>query len=353
MFRRSSKIINRYNRLLLCKNNRKDASEYKNKNPLPFKVKRINNVKRTHPLPQLPLEIIKMIVWGIAVSPSSKSSWWFHVTYVLLGRQILFINIEELFDLFTLKLTTTVLLPDNVKSKLHEYILPSGSSGIITHHRSNNKPAIVQYYENGSIIEERYFHKGKLHRENDAAIVRYHENGIISEKRYYIKGKECFQNNNLISMMYFEDGNPSQEIYRYENYYYQGCSRIIEIRYNSNIGKGLYKSDSKNVVCYERYDSTSCYLSRNYKMKWRILNNYNFIEQYSKHLGNKTVPIDTSIENICIMVNEWQTSSIVPKSTSLKKLLIEAVEENPKIASKIDNYFYRRILSGVYDISDT
>jgi antitoxin component YwqK of YwqJK toxin-antitoxin module len=84
-------------------------------------------------------------------------------------------------------------------------------------YRSENKPAIVHYYENGKVSSESYFNNGLL-----TARIAYYKNGKISGKTIYIEGS------NHTDTDYFEDGNISQEDY------YINDLLVTRIRYNKN-----------------------------------------------------------------------------------------------------------------------
>ena len=59
-------------------------------------------------------------------------------------------------------------------------------------HRDGDKPAVIWYYEYGSISGEGYYKNGKIHREGDkpAAIGYSTDGSSISSEYYYKNGKK-------------------------------------------------------------------------------------------------------------------------------------------------------------------
>ena len=56
---------------------------------------------------------------------------------------------------------------------------------VIDFHRLDG-PAVIYYYKNGNIREERYYQNDKLHRLKGSAIIKYYKNNTIKEELYYI-----------------------------------------------------------------------------------------------------------------------------------------------------------------------
>ena len=57
-------------------------------------------------------------------------------------------------------------------------------------HRENDLPAVIWYYNNGNIEEERWYQNGKLHRIDGPAFIWYHKDGHIFHKLWYLNDKE-------------------------------------------------------------------------------------------------------------------------------------------------------------------
>jgi len=60
-------------------------------------------------------------------------------------------------------------------------------------HREDG-PANIWYYEDGNIQKKMYIIKGKLHREAGPAVVYYDENGVLEGESYYLNGKKLTSN---------------------------------------------------------------------------------------------------------------------------------------------------------------
>jgi antitoxin component YwqK of YwqJK toxin-antitoxin module len=56
-------------------------------------------------------------------------------------------------------------------------------------HREDG-PAIIHYYDNGSIESEEYYFNSQRHREDGPAFIKYYKNGSIQLEEYYINGEE-------------------------------------------------------------------------------------------------------------------------------------------------------------------
>lgn len=93
-------------------------------------------------------------------------------------------------------------------------------------HREEDKPAIIQYYEDGSVKCEFYYKNGKRHRDNGPASIIY-VNGNVIGRAYFKYGnlkQELFMSNGVAhnedgpaEISYYENGNIKSEIYYCNN----------------------------------------------------------------------------------------------------------------------------------------
>ena len=61
----------------------------------------------------------------------------------------------------------------------------------LTLHSWNDQPAIIHYYDNGSIWYQYWYKEGKYHREGDLpAIIIYYSNDSIEYQAWYKQGKK-------------------------------------------------------------------------------------------------------------------------------------------------------------------
>jgi len=59
------------------------------------------------------------------------------------------------------------------------------------YHREDDKPAIIGYYNDGSICFQYWYKEGKYHREDDKpAYIHYYNDGSISYQEWYLNNKE-------------------------------------------------------------------------------------------------------------------------------------------------------------------
>jgi antitoxin component YwqK of YwqJK toxin-antitoxin module len=106
------------------------------------------------------------------------------------------------------------------------------------HSPSNDIPAKIKYYSDGSIQSEAYYINGKSHRENSPALIFYKEDGSVSYEEHYIDGKRHREDGPAL-IYYYPDGSIKSEYY-----YVNGKSHRKEepsyISYNPN-GSIKYK----------------------------------------------------------------------------------------------------------------
>ena len=86
-------------------------------------------------------------------------------------------------------------------------------------HRENDKPAEIEYYENGNVKLEKYCINGHYHRDNDnPSYIKYDKNGNIKSEKYYIHGIRKRENpNNPSVIKYKNNGNDEIHIFTDEN----------------------------------------------------------------------------------------------------------------------------------------
>ena len=58
--------------------------------------------------------------------------------------------------------------------------------------RDDDKPAYIEYYENGNIKYNKWYKHNQLHRDGKPAILFYDEQGKIYTQEYYKYGKLYF-----------------------------------------------------------------------------------------------------------------------------------------------------------------
>jgi antitoxin component YwqK of YwqJK toxin-antitoxin module len=80
------------------------------------------------------------------------------------------------------------------------------------HSPSDDIPAHITYYENGSISSKSYFINGKRHKENGLAQIFYEEDGSIESEYYFINGKQ-HREDGPAEIVYNEDGSIYLEAY--------------------------------------------------------------------------------------------------------------------------------------------
>jgi len=81
-------------------------------------------------------------------------------------------------------------------------------------HREGDKPAYIEYYENGNMRHEEYRIYGNNSREGDKpAVVNYYKNGNVRFEEYRINGKYYREGDNPNKIEYSEDGNIIIEIW--------------------------------------------------------------------------------------------------------------------------------------------
>lgn len=96
-------------------------------------------------------------------------------------------------------------------------------------HRQSN-PAVIKYFENGSIKEKVWFYNGKYHRCKVPAFFKYFENGNIENEEWY-KNNECHRIDGPATTHYYDNGFSVLMIWRYRNKKHNINDNPAQIRY--------------------------------------------------------------------------------------------------------------------------
>jgi len=78
-------------------------------------------------------------------------------------------------------------------------------------HRTDG-PAVIYYYENGSVWHESYYINNKLHKEDGPAAIWYYRYGSVWREYYYINDK-CHRIDGPAAIWYYKDGSVESEEY--------------------------------------------------------------------------------------------------------------------------------------------
>jgi antitoxin component YwqK of YwqJK toxin-antitoxin module len=128
------------------------------------------------------------------------------------------------------------------KDGFRQYIQDNGNIEWILnnqlHSPSNDIPAYITYYEDGSIRMEKYYLNKKYHRKNGPSYIEYYENGCIQNEYYFINGKYNREEGPSV-IRYYDDASIN-----YQNYYIKGHLHREEgpsiVKYNE---EGSIKSE--------------------------------------------------------------------------------------------------------------
>lgn len=58
-------------------------------------------------------------------------------------------------------------------------------NSVYNYHRKNDRPAFIEYNEDGKIISQSWYKNGKLYRKNNPAIIIYNNIGVIIKQEWY------------------------------------------------------------------------------------------------------------------------------------------------------------------------
>jgi len=86
----------------------------------------------------------------------------------------------------------------------------------VTRHRTDG-PAVIYYYEDGSVEREYYFINNKRHRTDGFAAIWYYQDGSVLCEYYYINEKHHRLDGPSIIYYYNQDGSINSEYYYINN----------------------------------------------------------------------------------------------------------------------------------------
>ena len=193
----------------------------------------------------------------------------------------------------------------------------------------DNKPAYIQYNDNGNIDVEAYFIHGKLHRLDGPAFISYYENKKIMKKSYYVNGL-CHREDGPAEIYYHEDGKLYLEKY-YKNgelhredgpaliEYHDNGKKFLEKYYNNN---ELHRLDGPAVIEY--YGDGSIYLKEYYK------NN-----ELHRENGPAEIQYLYNNKNLDLVIKRYYLHN--DECNELQELVIKGVEMNEKANSNINS----------------
>lgn len=123
-------------------------------------------------------------------------------------------------------------------------------------HRKN-KPAVIEYYEDGELMCEKWYKNGEYHREDGPADISYHKNGKVSSRRWCIENN--FDSKNVPTCIgYHENGKVESVTWYKDNKYHRenGPANIWfdehgNITCEEYVVNGVYhREDGPAEICY-------------------------------------------------------------------------------------------------------
>lgn len=111
-------------------------------------------------------------------------------------------------------------------------------------HRDDG-PAVVSYYDDGSVRTEWWFKHGKIHRigdhiTNTPAVTKYDKGGNVEERTWYREGKK-YRDDGPTCIKYHKNGNMSEQQWSENDI----ISNIVKYHENGNFYKKMYYEDGK------------------------------------------------------------------------------------------------------------
>jgi len=124
---------------------------------------------------------------------------------------------------------------------------PNGNYKKIVHYQKGKKtnyngPAEITFLENGNKYFEFYYNDNYLHNENGPAFIEYYPNGNKKEEKFYCYGKNSHLKPN--SIQYFQNGDIENEIYFHNEKIYEDNIPYIKIFQKNKLYKINYLNEN-------------------------------------------------------------------------------------------------------------
>lgn len=176
------------------------------------------------------------------------------------------------------------------------------------HFHNDNGPAIVEYYEDGTLSSEYWYINGKKHNNNGPAEIWYSSDGSVQKKAWYINGYEQ-RENHPTCIWYFSSGIVRAEYWRYHGNMHR-IDGPAEITYNEK-GQITYISYSIDGVQINMHSKSILNMQNN------INNNKININQYRSLRKLKIILL---LINISPVINKDLKEKVLERITNLEIL---------------------------------
>ena len=133
------------------------------------------------------------------------------------------------------------------------------------HFHNDNGPAVVEYYEDGTLSSEYWYINGKKHNDNGPAEIWYSSDGSVQKKVWYINGYEQ-RENHPTCIWYFSSGIVRAEYWRYHGNVHR-IDGPAEITYNE-----------KGQITYISYSIDGVQINMHSKSILNMKNNINILQ---------------------------------------------------------------------------